>query len=227
MNENDKPLILSSRPVSTKMSLGSVTLKWRLIVTVIIGSLYLLDRYYHAKSISYTQTICMPGPQLVFVLIVTLGPFVVMFWNIVYGFKMWRSLRAKVLLPIVVGFPFIFLVDFAYGLGLNSRIETFKQDMLPGFQTKAEAVVQLLKERPVKKGVPIEETQRFGEHEGYVIYATTGKDRETTVRFLRVITMNCHHLGYMYRRDGKFESAISEKESITSSINGQWCAIRD
>ena len=153
------------------------------------------------------------------------GLFAVAIWNFVGIFRLWREHKAKALIPFVICLPFFFLGAPLHQIGLNHRFAAFQSD-LPEFEEKAEAVVVELHARSKSRNQK-DRSNHFGKHGDFNIYAKVDTNGVPTVRFVRVITMNFHHLGYMYPPDGKFDAAIREREWIQKPINDKWCAIRD
>ncbi len=203
-----------------------MTLQWRLVITVAMGTLHLIGKFFSAKSIMFLTVLACPPTSLVLGLFFLMGLFAVTVWNAIGVFTMWRTHRTKALIPIAVCLPFFLLGGLAGTLGLNARIETFKHD-LPEFQTKAEAVVRELQDRAESATVRNKQSNYFGRHAGFNIYAEADTNGIPTVRFVRVVTINLHHRGYMYRPDGNLKSALREREWIQTSINEKWGAIGD
>jgi hypothetical protein len=202
-------------------------MKKRLIITVAVGVLHLIGKFFSAKSSLFLALLGVP-PILVLGLVFLLGLFAVTIWNIVGVFTMWRIHKAKALIPLALCILFVFLGGIASDLGLDQRIRAFR-DALPKYEEKAASVVDQLHQRK-EVADPQHDSNYFGkfpDHSRCNIYAELDTNGVATIRFVEVISMNFHHRGYMYRADGDFKSALREREGIEAPINKNWCAIAD
>jgi hypothetical protein len=204
-------------------------MKKRLIITMVVGVLHLVGKFFSAKSITFLALLACPPTSLVLGVVFGVGLFAVTVWNIVGVFTMWRTQKAKALVPLALCIPFVFLGGVAGDMGLDQRIRDFR-GALPKYEAKATAVIAQLHQRTESAGSE-RDSKYFGkfpdENPYFNICAELDTNRVATVRFVRVISLNFHHRGYMYRADGDFKSALRVREWIQAPINKNWCAIGD
>lgn len=200
-------------------------MKKRLIITVTMCVLHLIGKYFASRSITFLTIMVVPPTSLVVGAFFFIGLFAIAVWNLVGIFKLWREYKAKILIPFALCLPFFFLGGLVSEFGLKRRIAAFQAELL-GFEKKAEAVVEELRTRSTADNLT-ERSCHFGTYDKFTVYGVVDTNGLPTVRFLRAITMNFHHLGYMYRPDGTFGAALLDRECIQAPINDKWCAIAD
>ncbi|MBN1673596.1 MAG: hypothetical protein JXR37_21295 [Kiritimatiellae bacterium] len=205
-------------------------MKARIVWTICLGVGWTAFRFLPVWSPERMIIWTLPPLVLVF-LLCFFGLPVFTVYSFVGVFTQWKRCKARAFIPVLLCVGFFFLASAASHVGLQMRISSFRRH-LPEFDEKAQSMVQRLRDKGAQ-GSNLERVwaeDKFSPRHvsrPYKVYAELETNGVAAVRFSHVVTLNFHHVGYMYRSDGDFDSALWDRERIQERINKHWCAVAD